>query len=176
MRLTSSPMLRRAATIKASATVPAEIITSVSVSKIFMQASASFSPSAIAISAEVSTAIIEANHLASRQTIRSKKEVLAPSCAFSGPRLGGPGGPYRLEELPALLGSDGRFDGHQPHRRLAVPGQNDLFPCFGAADQFRQLRFGVGHCNPHRSSAPKSASGIYGPASGPYQTSRRSPA
>ena len=45
MRLISSPTLRRAATIRASATVPAEIGISVSVSRTLMQASASASPS-----------------------------------------------------------------------------------------------------------------------------------
>jgi hypothetical protein len=52
------------------------IMTSVSVSKSLMQASASASPSAIAIRAEVSTAIIEANRLVHRGSLGFLRRIL----------------------------------------------------------------------------------------------------
>jgi hypothetical protein len=61
-RVISSPTSRWAATISASATVPAEIRISTWDSNRFMQASASLAPRAIGINADVSTAIIPASH------------------------------------------------------------------------------------------------------------------
>src|SRR5258708_7678228 len=98
----SSATLRRAATIRASATVPAEIRTTGSVSSIAMQASASASPRTMAMSAEVSTAIMWSRQSLG-QTVFAVQEVLASGGA--GPRRGASaaGLPDRLTKFPAGL-------------------------------------------------------------------------
>jgi len=88
------------------------------------------------------------------QAIGPIQEVLASGGAFSYPRLGRTGGSHRLEKVSARFEGDRRLDSDQAHHRVAVPGPNHLFPGFGAADQFRQLTLGIGHCNPHRLTAP----------------------
>src|SRR4029077_16213902 len=69
-------------------------------------------------------------------------------------------------------GGDGGFDRYQPRHRPAMPGQDDLFARFGAADQFRQVPLGVGHRNPHRSPASGPTISAHGPISGPCQSRR----
>jgi transposase len=59
--------------------------------------------------------------------------------------------PAIVQELVQVLRGDYRSDRHQAHHTPTGPGQNDLLPCFGAPGQFRQLLFGAGYCDPHRS-------------------------
>jgi hypothetical protein len=81
--VTSSPTFRRAATMRASATVPAEIRMSSSASSAAMQASASFSSRTIAIRAEMSTAINGAGRHPRRGNPGSARRTSSVSCPLA---------------------------------------------------------------------------------------------
>ena len=161
-RVISSPTSRRAATISASVTVPAEITIAVSLSRTSMQSPASLSPSTIAISAEVSTAIIRASHplhkgspdFSPRFPLPAPwrhRKLVPPRAVFCVLRAGRPPRPGPTAPQPCRAWSEGSL------------------PRLGAADQFRQLPFGIGYCNPHRGLRSPAVSSSYGPDTSPCQ-------
>jgi len=143
-RAIATPKLRRAETISASATVPAEIRISSSASSAATQAGASGSLSTIAINAEVSTAITSA-------AVIIVEEVLAPRRA--GSRVG------LAEACISSISARGfrvsrPLDRNQPHRRNGMPGQHDLRRHFRRDAPIRSLCLGVGEriCAPEFSA------------------------
>src|ERR1700680_3972267 len=77
-----------------------------------------------------------------RQTVLIEEEILAARGA--GARARFRRSPYFLDKRPQGFAVAWPLDRDQSHRRMTVPGQNDLVPRLGAAHQLGQLRLGVG--------------------------------
>ena len=133
----------RAATISASASVPADMRRSPSVSRTDMQASASGSFSRIAISAEVSTTITSAVHPHHRGN---------PGCArhLARRRLGGGRRSDLVQQGAAGFPVRHPLEGDQSHDGMAMAGQDDLIPRLRAANQLGQLAFGFRNRHLHQ--------------------------
>ena len=138
----SSPTLRRAATINASAMVVAEIRISSSRSSAAIHAFASASSSTIAISADVSTAMIRASRHRRRGNpgfVRHRvRALLLPRRSLVRLRAGLDEFSGRIAALP------------EPAARLmSVPGQDHFVTGLGAAYEFGQLSLCFSNGNSH---------------------------
>src|SRR5437764_1950993 len=131
-----APTRIRSEQISTAASVPAEIRISSSASSAAMQASAPGSSRAIAISAEVSNAITWDDHLGRSpgQAVLVIEEILAARGAGAG-RGVDRSLTQLLQQRPARFSVQAFLDRDQPHRRMAMPGQNDFVARFGAAHQ-----------------------------------------